>query len=375
MNNFKIHLKTLGLGGMVMNLREQINELISDRVNKNQFSGVVLIKKGNEEIFSGAYGYANRTWRVNNSLQTRFRIASISKMFTAVAILQLIESGKVSFSTKVVEYLNLENSRIPNDATIESLLTHTSGIADYFDEGQDDDEWEKLLSDIPIYKMRRLEDYLKLFIHKEPVSKVNEKYHYNGAGYILLGLIIEKASGLSYFDYVRQNIFSKINMDGSDFISLDDVDDLVAEGYEAILDINKKIIGWKRNIYTTTPNAASDGGAISTADDLIKFIEDLRNNELLSEKMSTEIFIPKVLEYDDTPRNYIWMYGYANEFILDKESKKIVRCGHTGEEYGVSCRLYYYPSTNVVVVILANQGWCAGSLGWDIHDVLMSVNF
>ncbi|MBU5228007.1 beta-lactamase family protein [Clostridium senegalense] len=357
-----------------MNLQKQINELIFDRVNKNQFSGAVLIKKGNEEIFSGAYGYANRTWRVNNSLQTRFRIASISKMFTAVSILQLIELEKVSFSTKVVEYLNLENSKIPNDVTIESLLTHTSGIADYFDEEQDDNEWEKLWYDIPIYKMRRLEDYLELFIHKEPVSKINEKYYYNGAGYILLGLIIEKASGLSYFDYVRQNIFLKINMKDSDFISLDDVDDLVAEGYEATLDSNKKIIGWKRNIYTTTPNAASDGGATSTADDLIKFIEALRNNKLLSEKMSMEMFIPKVLEYDDTPRNYIWMYGYANEFILDKESKEIVRCGHTGEEYGVSCRLYYYPSTNVIVVILANQGWCAGSLGWDIHDVLMNVN-
>ncbi|NEU05267.1 MULTISPECIES: serine hydrolase domain-containing protein [Clostridium] len=357
-----------------MNLQKQINELISDRVNKNQFSGAVLIKKGNEEIFSGAYGYANRTWRVNNSLQTRFRIASISKMFTAVSILQLIELEKVSFSTKVVEYLNLENSKISNDVTIESLLTHTSGIADYFDEEQDDDEWEKLWYDIPIYKMRRLEDYLELFIHKEPVSKINEKYHYNGAGYILLGLIIEKASGLSYFDYIRQNIFSKINMKNSDFISLDDVDDLVAEGYEAISDSNKKIIGWKKNIYTTTPNAASDGGATSTADDLIKFIEALRNNKLLSEKMSMEMFIPKVLEYDDTSRNYIWMYGYANEFILDEESKEIVRCGHTGEEYGVSCRLYYYPSTNVIVVILANQGWCAGSLGWDIHDVLMNVN-
>jgi len=68
------------------------------------------------------------------------------------------------------------------------------------------------------------------------------------------------------------------------------------------------------------------------------------------------------------------MYGYANEFILNKESKEIVRCGHTGEEYGVSCRLYYYPSIDLDVVILANQGWCAGSLGWRIHDILMNCN-
>lgn len=357
-----------------MKLYEQIDKLISEKVEKDQFSGVVLIKKGNEEIFSGAYGYASRTWRIKNGLRTRFRIASISKMFTAVGILQLIEAGELSFDTKAVEYLNLENTKIPKDVSIESLLTHTSGIGDYFDENLGGEEWEKLWSSIPIYKMRKLEDYLDLFIYKEPVSKVNEKYHYSGAGYILLGLIIEKASGLSYFDYIREYIFSKINMKESDFLSLDGVDELVAEGYETILDGEENIIGWEKNIYTTTPNAASDGGATSSAEDLIKFIKALRNSELLGEKMSKEMFIPKVLEYDDTPRGYIWMYGYGNEFILDEENKDIVRCGHTGEEYGVSCRLYYYPSIDLDVVLLANQGWCAGSLGWSIHDIIMNCN-
>lgn len=355
-----------------MKLCEQINKLISEKVENNQFSGVVLIKKGNDDIFSGAYGYANRTWKVNNSLKTRFRIASISKMFTAVGILQLIEAGKISFNTKAVEYLNLEESKIPKDVTIESLLTHTSGISDYYDEELGDEAWEKLWAEIPIYKVRKLEDYLALFMNKEPVNKVGEKYHYSGAGYILLGLIIEKASGLSYFDYVRKYIFSKINMNDSDFLSLDGVDELVAEGYEAVVDNEEKIIGWKKNIYTTTPEAASDGGATSSAGDLIKFMKALRNNELLSEKMSREMFTPKVLEYDNTPRGFIWMYGYGNEFILDKESKDIIRCGHTGEEYGVSCRLYYYPAIDLDVVILANQGWCAGSLGLAIQEVLIN---
>jgi CubicO group peptidase (beta-lactamase class C family) len=353
-----------------MNFCEQINKLISEKVDKDQFSGVVLIRKGSIELFSGAYGYANRSWRINNSFKTRFRIASVSKMFTAVGTLQLIETGMLSFNTKVVEYLELKGSKIPKDVTVESLLTHTSGIGDYFDEKLGSEEWEKLWSKTPIYKIRKLEDYLELFIYNEPVSKVNEKYHYNGAGYILLGLIIQKASGISYFDYIRENIFKKINMNDSDFLSLDDADESVAEGYEAILDGNEKITGWKKNIYTSTPDAASDGGATSSAEDLVKFIKGLRNNELLGEKMTREMFIPKVREYDDTPRGYIWMYGYGNEFILDKESKKIIRCGHTGEEYGVSCRLYHYPNDDLDVVILANQGWCAGSIGWGIHDVL-----
>ncbi|MDF2947363.1 MAG: beta-lactamase [Bacillales bacterium] len=357
-----------------MNFSEQINKLISKKVENDQFSGVVLISKGNEELFSGTYGYANRSWKINNSLKTRFRIASVSKMFTAVGILQLIETGKLSFNTKVVEYLELKGSKIPKDVTVESLLTHTSGIGDYFDEKLGSEEWEKLWSKTPIYKIRKLEDYLDLFMYNEPVRKVNEKYHYNGAGYILLGLIIQKESGFSYFDYIRENIFKKLNMNDSDFLSLDDADESVAEGYEIILDGNEKIIGWKKNIYTATPDAASDGGATSSAEDLVKFIKGLRNNELLGEKMTREMFIPKVSEYDDTPRDYIWMYGYGNEFILNKESKEIVRCGHTGEEYGISARLYYYPSLDIYVVILANQGLCSGPLGWDIHNAIINNN-
>jgi len=87
--------------------------------------------------------------------------------------------------------------------------------------------------------------------------------------------------------------------------------------------------------------------------------------------MTKKILTPHVLdEGSNGHRGYIWKYGYANWFILDKDNN-IVRGGHTGEEYGVSCRLYYYPSLNIDVVILGNQGWCAGSLGWHIHDMIM----
>ena len=356
--------------------KEELNRLLSEKSNNNEFSGVVLIKRENEEIFSGAYGYANRSWGIKNSLETRFRIGSISKMFTAVSILQLIDSGKLDFDTSVVRYLGLEDTKIPEEVTIHSLLTHTSGIADYFDENGSDDEWEKLWAEKPIYTVKTLYDYLQLFAYDEPKYKVGEKFRYNGAGYILLGLVIEKASGKSYFNYVRENIFSKLNMKNTDFISLDEVYDNVAEGYEPVKDKEGNIVLWKRNIYTTTPTAASDGGATSTAFDLIDFIQSLRSRELLSEFMTKKILTPQVLDEGSNGfREYTWKYGYANWFILDNNNN-VIRGGHTGEEYGVSCRLYYYPSLNIDVAILGNQGWCAGSLGWVIHDMIMkqSIN-
>ncbi|WP_238885275.1 serine hydrolase [Clostridium sp. YIM B02551] len=349
----------------------ELENVIREKAEKQEFSGVVLIMQRGKEIFSGCYGYADKSWKVPNTIETRFRIASISKMFTAVAILQLIEEGKIDFDTKVTEYLELSNTKIPKEVDVESLLTHTSGIGDYYDESLGDEEWERIWSRIPIYKIRTNSDYLSLFKDKDPINEVGKKYHYNGAGYILLGLIIEKASGVSYFDYVRKNVFNKIGMKDSDFLSIDKVYERVAEGYEAIRNSDGEIIEWSKNIYTTTPDAASDGGATSTAHDLIKFIKALRNNNLLGERLSKEMFIPKVIDEEaNGARGYAWMYGYGNSFVLNQENN-IVRCGHTGEEYGVSARLYYYPELETDVIILANQGMCAGALGWDIHNMLL----
>jgi len=359
-------------GGIVMGLKEKLSELLVKKEGDQEFSGVVLIKKGEEEIFSGTYGYANRTFKVKNTIDTKFRIASISKMFTACGILKLIDEGKIGFDTKIVDYLELKDTKIQNEVNIYHLLTHTSGISDYFDEmNSEEGDWEKLWQEKPIYNMRNLSDYFSMFAYNEPVSKPGEKYSYNGAGYILLGMAIEKASGMNYFDYIKTNIFDKLNMNNSGFLSLDIAYENVAEGYEAIKDSEGNISGWMRNIYSATPNASSDGGATSTAHDLITFIQSLRNKKILSNEMSDKILSPEIIDDGANGfRGYKWMNGFANIFLID-DNDNIVRGGHTGEEYGVSCRLYYYPNLDIDVIILGNQGWCAGKLGWEIHDLIL----
>lgn len=355
-----------------MTLADRVNQLLAEESRQERFSGVVLIKQGERELLKEAHGYANRSWKVKNRVDTRFRIGSISKIFTAVATLQLIDKGELTLDTGVAECLGLEGTKIPKEVSVYHLLTMTSGIADWFDEsGNWEEEWAALCREHPIYLFRRNEDYLPLFVDREPVAKVGESYHYNGAGYILLGLIIERVSGIPYFDYVRQHIFRKAKMLRSDFLSLDGVYDEVAEGYIAITDSGDNIIGWKKNIYSTTPEAAADGGASSTAEDLSRFSQSLRSELLLSAEMTGEILRPKVLQ-DTDHRGYMWKYGYGNAFILD-EDNHIVRYGHTGEEDGVSCRLYYYPDQGLDVVILANQSWCAGRLGWKIHDLILEI--
>jgi len=356
-----------------MTFAEHLDQFLANKNREEQFSGVVLIQRNKDKLFKAAYGFANRTWKITNGVDTRFRIASISKLFTAAAILQLIEKGKLGLDTSIVECLGLQDTMIPREATVWHMLTMTSGIADWFEESGDwEENWAALCHEHPIYLFRSNEDYLPLFINKTPLFPVGEKHQYNGAGYILLGLVIEKLSGLSYFDYVRRNIFEKVQMNRSDFLSLDGVYEDVAEGYIPRTDSDNKITDWKRNIYSTTPEAAADGGATSTVDDLCRFSQALRGGQLLSAQWTQEMLTPKVLERAERLRGYTWKYGYGNFFLLD-DSNQIVRWGHTGEEDGVSCRLYYYPRQNLDVVILGNQSWCAGSVAWEIHDLIFAM--
>jgi CubicO group peptidase (beta-lactamase class C family) len=352
---------------------ERLRRFLTGKSHEERFSGVVLIRRNGETLFEAAHGYAHRAWKVKNRMDTRFRIASISKMFTAVAVLQLIDEGKLSPDTSVIECLALRNTRIPKEATVHHMLTMTSGIADWFDESGDwEEDWAELCRRHPIYLLRRNEDYLPLFAMEAPVAPPGGKHRYNGAGYILLGLLVERLSGVSYFDYVRRHVFSSAQMLRSDFLGLDDVHDEVAEGYIPIPDESEKIIGWKKNIYSTTPEAVADGGATSTAADLVRFAQALRSGSLLSAGMTRKMLAPKVAAKDEPFRGYVWKYGYGNAFILDQDHR-IVRWGHTGEEDGVSCRLYHYPKENLDVVILANQSWCAGSVGWKIHDLILET--
>jgi CubicO group peptidase (beta-lactamase class C family) len=348
---------------------------LNRRIARNKsFSGAVLVRGGETDMLRRAYGYANRTWKIKNRPETRFRIASVGKMFTAAAVLQLIEAGNLAFDTRVLDCLGLEGTKIPPEATVRHMLTMTSGIADWINEDAEnfDAEWSKFCRTYPLYLLRRDADYLPIFANLEPYGPLGEKHRYNGAGFMLLGLMIEKVTGLSYFETIRQNIFARAGMTQTDFLDLDDVAPNVAEGYIPIKDENKKVIGWKKNYYSTTAGSAADGGSTSTLDDLVRFARALRGGRLVSPELARQMTSPQVVETDDNYRGFQWRYGFGCFVLLDMQDQ-IVRWGHTGEEDGVSCRYWYYPQQNVDVVILGNQSSCASKVAWDIQDFVLGL--
>ncbi|SEB30090.1 serine hydrolase domain-containing protein [Streptomyces melanosporofaciens] len=197
------------------------------------FSGTVRVTRHGEPVFTRAFGMASRRWSIPNTCDTRFRVASVSKMFTAVAVLQLIERKQVRLDKALVDFVRDHMPQLDPRVTVRHALTMTAGIGDWFEEGSDDwqAEWAVLTSSHPLYLLRGNKDYLPLFANKQPHFPPGERHLYNGAGHL--------------------------------------------------------------------------------------------------------------------------------------------RWGHTGEEDGVSARFYHYPQQDLDVAVLGNISWCAGDMGWAIHDAVV----
>ena len=209
-----------------------------------QFSGSIFVENREAVLADASYGYANRAEQLDNQAGTRYGIASGCKLFTAVAICQLVEEGKLSFDMSLQQCLDVEFPNFNERITIHHLLTHTSGVPDYFDEEAMDD-FEELWIEQPMYHIRRLQDFLPLFQHRHMKFVPGERFHYNNAGFILLGLIVEKVSGLVFTDYVQTQIFQKAGMMDSGYFALDALPAKTALGYIECEDGT-----WKTNIYS-----------------------------------------------------------------------------------------------------------------------------
>ena len=227
-----------------MHTMNQLHDYLQTLADQDQFSGVTLITQGDSELFAGAYGYASRAWKVKNTLDMRFDTASITKLFTAVATLQLIDQGRLTFDTSAIAFLGLAGTAISKEVTVYHLLTHTSGIADDADE-EAGESYEEVWRTKPNYSVTETIDFLPQFAYKPANFPPGQGCRYCNCGYVLLGLLIEKVTGLNYRDYVRQHIFAPAGMTQSAFLHKLQVHENVAEGCDPILDEAGQLIGWK----------------------------------------------------------------------------------------------------------------------------------
>ncbi|MBS0469553.1 MAG: beta-lactamase family protein [Proteobacteria bacterium] len=312
-----------------------------DRLVKGaDFSGCLTVTDGDETILDECRGPAERNFGAPNDHETRFHIGSIDKSFTAVAIAQLVEAGRLSWDTTLAQIVpDYPDQDAARRITVWQLLHHTAGLGDYF---------------VPEFFQNRERfvdpaDYLDLIARQPKVGEPGKDWNYSNSGYILLGRIIEKVSGENYFDYIQRHIFVPAGMRDSGFDSVEDVTPKLATGY--FLD-GPFSTTWKANAMTLPFKGSPAGGGYSTNADLLRFARALKSGKLVGKATLDKMFA------DEVPAG---PGGYAAGFG-DRLSHGLHIRGHAGGAPGMSADLAMVWETNGAVAITSNEGETATAM-------------
>jgi D-alanyl-D-alanine carboxypeptidase len=323
----------------VSQLTQEVDAKLTELAADGEFSGAVLLAKDGSVLWEKAYGLADREAKILNTVNTRFRLGSMNKMFTSVAIAQLVQQGKLKFTDTVAQVLpDYPNKQVAAKVTVEQLLTHTSGLGDYFtpefDQKKD--------------SMHELKDYLPLFANRPLEFEPGKDWRYSNAGFLVLGLMIERLSGESYYDYVQHHIYDMAGMKDSGSPPVTQKVPELAVGYTREKENDDKG-PLKPNTDTLPWRGSSAGGGDSTVGDLLKFDQALRNNKLLSPEMTRLITSGKV-HPPQFPASVKYAYGFGEKLV---DGNRIV--GHNGGAPGMNAELDMHLDTGYTVVVLANR--------------------
>ncbi len=316
---------------------DALNKVIQLAAEKDCFSGNVLITEKNEPLFQTSAGYASLSYKIPNNIDTKFDLGSMNKIFTAVSILQLYEQKKLDLQEPISRFL----PDFPNSEKItpHHLLSHTSGLGSF---------WNELYEE-RFAKIRTTDDYLNLFKDDPLLFEPGEKFQYSNSGYIVLGKIIEVITGLSYDEYVEQNIHSRTDMKNTSCFDIDSIVPNRAMGYtNSNSNIKKFVTEQLFNNFLILPvKGSSAGGGYSTVTDLTNFAKALNNGELISKQSLELMKNPHSEMVSGNFRNY--GYGCQQGKIGDLEYY-----GHGGGANGVATNLMIIPEKDMVTAILTN---------------------
>jgi len=330
----------------------ELDAYLETNTEKDLFSGVVLVAREGKPIFKKAYGMADRERNISNQVNTKFCIGSMNKMFTAVAIAQLVEQGKLSYDDLIGKYLGAEwiLSEVGEKVKISHLLSHTSGIAEYFTD-------EFFNSSAEIY--RTLEDYKPIVKEKSLTFKPGTRWEYCNTGFILLGAIIEKATGNNYLDYIKEHIYDPVDMDNTIVFDRNKTLSNLAMSYEKVQEEGKAF--WRKTAYAGKIKGSPAGGGFSTVDDLLRFAEALRSDLLISSESKELLMSVKA-------RSSSIEYGYG--FIIESSRKFGRIVGHGGAAPGVSSNFRMFLDRGYTLITLSNYSEASLPVSIKIRSLL-----
>lgn len=328
----------------------QVNSLVDRGCAAGVFSGAVLVARGPQILTQKACGEADRRHHIANTPETRFNLGSMDKMFTAVAVLQLAEAGKLSLDDTLDRHLDATwlAPETAKQITVWQLMTHTSGLAP---------DVMSRLGKQPRDRYRALEDFKPLVRDAKPAFAPGSQFDYSNTGFLLLGAVIAQASGEDYDAYVRRHIFEPAGMAATGAVSADDPVENLATGYRRAPD---SAYGWRENTPISLLRGIPAGGGFATTGDLHRFAIALQSGKLVSKASLDRLWA------DPDQHNY----GAGFEVNAGAIGHTV---GHSGFFPGVSTRLRLYLDRGYTVIVLANTDRAAPPLVDAIEGAILET--
>jgi CubicO group peptidase (beta-lactamase class C family) len=318
-------------------------EEIAGLVGETGFSGVVsLATLGSGPSLDLAFGLADRSHQVPNTVETRFAMASGCKIFTAMVVGSLIQGGKLTLDTPLADCVRSRTFHFGSDVTVGQLLNHTSGIPDYFSEEMESD-YAALWRDRPCYRMTSVTDFLPLFENAPMKAPPGQGFLYCNAGFILLGLVVEELTGQNFCDVVMERVIRPSGMTRTGYFAMDALPDNTAVGY-----LSGDEADWRTNVYSVPSIGGADGGAFTTVADVRRFWTALLAGRMLAREWVDRFLSPSVRVSDEDES---WHYGRGVwlQTLGGRWSASIV-----GGDPGVSMESQVWLSEGVILTVLSN---------------------
>jgi CubicO group peptidase (beta-lactamase class C family) len=311
---------------------------------ETSFAGVVRVDRGGEVVVECAYGLAHRGVGIANTVDTRFGIASGAKAVTALTVVSLIEDGNLELATPARELLGADLPLVGDDVTVEQLLAHRSGIGDYLDEDASGEVTDYVMP-VPVHTLTTTEDYLVVLDGHAHKFAPDEAFSYCNGGYVLLALLAERASGVSFYALVDERVCAPAALIDTAFLRSDELPARTAVGYLAADDS-------RTNVLHLPVRGSGDGGVYSTAADVRALWQGLFAGRIVSEEWVREMTRPRS-EASEHGRRYglgFWLHASTETVILE------------GYDAGVSFRSLHDPRTDTTCTVISN--WSDGA--WPI---------
>lgn len=318
---------------------EELKKKIVDRIKKTSFSGVAGIYINKQCFLEQASGYLDIPNKISNNINTKFGIASGTKFFTALGILRLIEDGKLKLSDKVFEIISYNYPTYDKSINIEHLLTHSSGLPDYYDEDLVEDFTTYSFTDKPYYELLKPTDYLHCMPNSKMKFEPGTKFNYNNSGYVFLAMIIEIITG-DYHLWIKKEVLEKACMNDSGFFLLNKLPANTATGY--VSTNNNGLC--ETNVYALPIIGGGDGGMFTTLHDMNSFWYSLFDGKIISNELLNEVLKPHMKD-DNIYYGYgVWLVKKDNDYIPFIE----------GGDVGVTFKSFYDYRKSLLYTIISN---------------------